>query len=225
MIEVIDLCKTFTSGRGNVTALEHLSFEVGMGAFFVVAGKSGSGKTTLLNCIGGLEKPDRGSIRCDGADIGALSRKSLARFQRQRLGFLFQQGNLLSYLTVGENLALPLALNGIGGRRRKARIDELLGAIGLPDLGPALPRELSGGETQRVAFARAIAHGPKLLLADEPTASLDSATGRHLIQTMAALSRSQQCTLLVASHDPEVICAADHRLALKDGRKEDSREV
>ncbi len=220
MIEVKALCKTFTSGRGKVTALENISFEVKAGENFVISGKSGSGKTTLLNCIGGLERPDRGSVLSDGVDINGLPRSDLAHFQRKQVGFLFQQGNLLSYLTVSENLALPLALNGIDGSRRRDRINELLNAIELPDLGSALPRELSGGETQRVAFARAIAHAPRILLADEPTASLDSATGRHLIQLMVSLGRHQQCTLLIASHDPEVIRAADHRLALKDGRKE-----
>ena len=220
MIDVRDLCKTFTSGRGKVTALEGISFRVDRGKNFIVAGKSGSGKTTLLNCIGGLETPDRGSIRCDGTDINGLTRKALSRFQREQVGFVFQQGNLLSYLTVSENLSLPLALNGVEAVGRKKRVQELLEAIGLPDHGAALPRELSGGETQRVAFARAIAHAPRILLADEPTASLDSVSGANLIRLMVSLSRRQQCTLLVASHDPEVIQVADHRYQLKDGRKE-----
>lgn len=220
MIEVQGLYKTFTSGRGKVTALEDLSISVAKGENFIVAGRSGSGKTTLLNCIGGLETPDRGSIRCDGVEIHRLSRRALARFQRERVGFVFQQGNLLSYLTVGENLALPLALNGVAAKERNMRVIALLETIGLPNHGPALPRELSGGETQRVAFARAIVHNPRILLADEPTASLDSATGAQLIGLMASLSRQRQCTLLVASHDPEVIHTADHLLQLKDGRKE-----
>lgn len=220
MIEVIALCKTFTSGRGQVAALDGISFDVNRGENVIIAGKSGSGKTTLLNCIGGLEKPDRGSIRSDGVDIHGLSRKGLARFQREQVGFLFQQGNLLSYLTVRENLALPLALNGIDGGRRRDRIDALLNAIDLPELGSALPHQLSGGEVQRVAFARAIAHTPRILLADEPTASLDSTTGRRLIQLMVSLGKRQHCTLLVASHDPEVIRTADHIVELKDGRKE-----
>ena len=220
MIEVQALYKSFTSGRGKVTALEGLSFKVAKGENFIVAGKSGSGKTTLLNCIGGLETPDSGAIRCGGVDIHRLSRKALARFQREQVGFVFQQGNLLSYLTVSENLALPLALNGIDADDRKRRVRELLETIGLPDHGAALPWELSGGETQRVAFARAIAHAPAILLADEPTASLDSATGAQLVQLMVSLSRQRRCTLLVASHDPEVIRTADHQLLLKDGRKE-----
>jgi len=220
VIEVVDLHKRYQSGRRMVTALEGLSFSVQTGESYIIAGKSGSGKTTLLNCVGGLEKPDQGLIRCDGTDIHRLSRRALARFQRERVGFVFQSGNLLSYLTVRENLAFPLALNGVNGLQRKKRIQELLESVELPGLGSALPSELSGGETQRVAFARAIAHNPAILLADEPTASLDSATGRRLIGLMVSLSRQQQCTLVAASHDPEVIRMADHRFQLKDGRKE-----
>lgn len=220
MIQVVDVFKAYVSGRGNVTALEGISFDVERGECFIVAGKSGSGKTTLLNCVGGLEKPDRGRIICAGMDLNLLSRGALSRFQRSHVGFVFQSGNLLSYLTVRENLAFPLALNGVDGTRRNRRVQELLELIELQDLGSALPRELSGGETQRVAFARAIAHNPAILLADEPTASLDSATAGLLIRLMIKLSRLHQCTLVVASHDPEVIQMADRRFQLRDGRKE-----
>ncbi len=220
MIEVVDLCKSYRSGRGTVSALKGITFDVQKAENFIIAGKSGSGKTTLLNCIGGLEKPDRGTIRCAGIDINRLSRRSLSRFQRERIGFVFQSGNLLSYLTVRENLSFPLALNGVDGVRAENRVAELLESIELPQMGTALPRELSGGETQRVAFARAIAHAPDILLADEPTASLDSASGRGLVRRMLFLSRRQQCTLVIASHDPEVIHMADHQIHLKDGRKE-----
>jgi putative ABC transport system ATP-binding protein len=220
VIAVVDLCKTFHSGRGTVRALENITLEVQKGESFIIAGKSGSGKTTLLNCIGGLEKPERGTVRCAGVDINRLSRKALSHFQRKRIGFVFQSGSLLSYLTVRENLAFPLALNGVGRKQRQKRVAELLDIIELPQLGSALPHELSGGETQRVAFARAIAHAPDILLGDEPTASLDTATGRRLIRLMVSLSRRQHCTLVIASHDPEVIQMADRRLHLKDGRKE-----
>lgn len=223
MIEVVDLCKTYTSGRGKVSALDGITFEVEKGETFIIAGISGSGKTTLLNCIGGLEKPTRGMIKCAGIDINRLSRRALSLFQRERIGFVFQSGNLLSHLTIAENLEIPLALNGSNSRLRKKRIEELLEMIGLPPaLGSALPRELSGGETQRVALARAIAHAPQILLADEPTANLDSVTGRGIIQLMVSLSRRDRCTLVVASHDPEVIRAGNHRFRLKDGRKETS---
>ena len=220
MIDVVELCKTYHSGRRTVSALESITFGVQKGESFIIVGKSGSGKTTLLNCIGGLEKPDRGTVRCAGFDINRLSRKELSRFRRERIGFVFQSGNLLSYLTVRENLVFPLALNGVNRIQTQKRVKELLEIIELPELGSALPHELSGGETQRVAFARAIAHTPNILLADEPTASLDTATGQRLVRLMVSLSRRQHCTLVIASHDPEVIHMADHRFKLKDGRKE-----
>ena len=139
-------------------------------------GKSGSVKTTLLNCAGGLEQPDRGIVRCFGMDIHSFSEKSLSLFQRKNIGFVFQFGNLLSYLTVFENISFPLALNGIEGKKREKRVMELLDKIELAESGPALPSELSGGEVQRVSFARAIAHFPKLLLADGLPATLPSST-------------------------------------------------
>jgi ABC-type lipoprotein export system ATPase subunit len=221
VIQVLGVSRTYRSGRGRVVALQDISFQVERGKSFILAGRSGSGKTTLLNCLGGLEKPDKGTIHCAGSDINALTRRELSLFQRKHLGFMFQAGNLLSYLSVRENLAFPLEMNRVSGAPRDKRIHWLLENIGLPDIGAALPRELSGGETQRVAFARAIAHSPAILLADEPTASLDSANGRQLIGLMLALTREQQCTLVVATHDPEVIGMADERLFLKDGRREE----
>jgi putative ABC transport system ATP-binding protein len=189
------------------------------GRFFVVAGRSGSGKTTLLNCIGTLEKPETGRIRCAGIDINHLSRRAAAKFRRKQTGFVFQSANLVSYLTVRENIALPLELNAWSNDARNRRVDALLDTVGLRGMGAAMPQELSGGETQRVAFARAIAHQPAILLADEPTASLDSATGRQLIQLMKALVSESTCTLIAATHDPELIAAASETLYLKDGRK------
>ncbi len=220
MIEVAGVCKTYRSGRGKVTALEGISFKIEKGACFAVSGKSGSGKTTLLYCLGGLEKPDRGRVTCARVEVSALSRSAVSRFQRKHVGFVFQFGNLISYLTVRENLAFPLALNGNPAAARERRIHELLDRVGLPGIGEALPGELSGGETQRIAFARAMAHSPTVLLADEPTASLDSTTGRELIRLMHSLSSEQGCTLIVATHDPEVIAMATGQLQLQDGHKE-----
>ena len=221
MIEICGITKTYESGRGKVTALETISFTVDRGKLFVIAGKSGSGKTTLLNCIGGLEKPDYGRITCAGTDVSTLSAAAVSHFQRKQVGFVFQFGNLISYLTVSENLSFPLELNGISGSARNRRVQALLDSIGLSSIGGALPHELSGGETQRVAFARAIAHSPPILLVDEPTASLDTINGRQLIHLMQQLITDQGCTLVVATHDPEVIERAADRLHLKDGRKEE----
>jgi ABC-type lipoprotein export system ATPase subunit len=221
VIQVSGICKTFRSGRGERVALKDISFIVEKGEGLIMAGKSGSGKTTLLNCIGGLEKPDQGFVRCGRVEIHSLSRKKLSNFQRRQIGFVFQAGNLLSYLTVRENIEFPLALNEIARPQRKCRVEELLESVGLKGAGSAMPFELSAGETQRVAFARAIAHSPSILLADEPTASLDSENGRQLIALMISLSRESNCTMVVATHDPEMICSAPNKIFLKDGQIEE----
>jgi putative ABC transport system ATP-binding protein len=218
MIQVKAVTKAFRSGRGRIRALDDVSFFIETGWFTAVIGKSGSGKSTLLNCIGGLEAPDNGTIDCFGTVVSSLSARELSRFQRREVGFVFQQGNLLSYLTVAENIGFPLALNGLDGSRRSNRISALLDRIGLPSAANALPRELSTGEAQRVALARAIAHHPKILLADEPTANLDTATGRKAVQLMRELGRDHGCTIIMATHDNEITATADSVIHLKDGR-------
>jgi putative ABC transport system ATP-binding protein len=218
LVRVQGVGKIYQSGRRRVEALCNVSCAVEEGSALAVVGKSGSGKTTLLNCIGGLERPDQGSIICLGHDIHALSRRSLSLFQRQHLGFVFQFGNLLSYLTVYENIGFPLALNGVTGKESDERVLGLLERVGLRDSQHALPGELSGGEVQRVSFARAVAHRPQILLADEPTASLDSSTARDLVQLMLEVMREQASSLIVSTHDPVVIDLADNILHLRDGR-------
>lgn len=220
-IDVQGVSKSYRSGRGRVAALSDVSLRVAAGGALAVLGRSGSGKTTLLHCIGGLERPDAGRVFCAGTAVHTLGPGALARFQRRRVGFVFQAGNLLSFLTVRENLALPLELNGILGRERDRRVAALLETVGLPGVGAALPRELSGGETQRVAFARAIAHGPAILLADEPTASLDSETGERLIGSMLEWATGHAATLVVATHDPDVVARVTAAIRLKDGRLEE----
>jgi ABC-type lipoprotein export system ATPase subunit len=220
MIEILAVSKKYNSGRGHITALADISFSVEKGQSSILAGKSGSWKTTLLNCIGALEQPDSGRIFCNGRNICTLGRRQRALFQRREIGFVFQAANLLPWLTVAENLQFPLELNGIRDNRQKQRIDELLATFDLSGYDKALPDELSGGETQRIAFARAIAHKPALLLADEPTASLDSATGNQLIQLMLSLCAHQHTTLIIATHDPELMEMTDHKIYLKDGRME-----
>ena len=212
------ISKEFLSGRGRIQALLDVSFSIETGKTLAVVGKSGSGKTTLLYCVGGLERPERGKVSCFGVDIHSLSGKALCLFQRRNAGFIFQYGNLLSYLTVCENIGFPLTLNGIRGKRKEKRTQELLERIGLHDAGAALPHELSGGEAQRVSVARAIAHSPKMLLADEPTASLDSTTGLNLIELMFDMGKEQGCTTIVSTHDPEIIDLADVNIQLRDGK-------
>jgi len=217
MIALDAVTKSFRSGRGEVKALGGVSFSLGDGAFAAVVGKSGSGKSTLLGCIGGLERPDHGSILCFGTPIHSLDGRGLSLFQRRHVGFVFQRGNLLSYLTVSENIGFPLTLNRVADGERKKRIDELLDRIGLTGAAKALPHELSGGETQRVAVARAIAHRPKMLLADEPTANLDSATGRRVVALMRKMGRAFGCSVIMATHDTDIIDASDTVLHLRDG--------
>jgi putative ABC transport system ATP-binding protein len=217
MLEVTGISKQYLSGRGRVQALTGITFRMEKGGNLALVGKSGSGKTTLMNCIGGIERPDAGKVVIEGQEIQSLSERALCLFQRQHIGFVFQHGNLLSFLTAAENIALPLNLNGVDGRSRNRRVSELLELLGLPEIGAAMPYELSGGEMQRVAVARALAHNPSLLLADEPTANLDSATGIGIMQMMIALTRSQGCTLIMATHDLELIALADRSIRLRDG--------
>ena len=218
MIQVAAVTKLFRSGRGSITALHDVSFTIPASTFTTVLGKSGSGKSTLLACIGGLEPPNQGEITCFGTPLYHLSGRELGLFLRRHVGFVFQQGNLLSYLTVADNIGFPLSLNGVGAQQRSRRIDELLDRIGLSSAAKALPHELSSGETQRVAMARAIAHNPRMLLADEPTANLDTETGRQVVELMRAMGRDHGCTILMATHDLEMTSMADAVIYLKDGR-------
>jgi len=218
MLEVAAISKQYLSGRGHVQALTGVSFRMEKGTNLALVGKSGSGKTTLMNCIGCIEKPDTGRVLLDGCKLQSLSERALCLFQRRHIGFVFQHGNLLSFLTVAENIAFPLNLNGIDVRTRNRRVAELLELIGLPGIGAAMPYELSGGELQRVAVVRAVSHNPSLLLADEPTANLDSATGIGIMEMMIALTRSQGCTLIMATHDVELIALADRSIRLRDGQ-------
>lgn len=218
MISVNEISKWFRSGRGRIKALNQISFSAESGSITAVMGKSGSGKSTLLYCLGGLLRPDTGTVTCDGIILNHLKQKTLSRFQRRWLGFVFQQGNLLSYYTVFDNIAFSMRLNGIDAKERERRVGRLLQRIGLSGAQKALPSELSVGQAQRVAAARAVAHYPKLLIADEPTASLDSETSRQLIQLLTGMSKAQQCTLIFSTHDPELLQLADQFVYLKDGR-------
>jgi putative ABC transport system ATP-binding protein len=218
MLEIIDISKQYLSGRGHVQALKGISFCMERGRNLALVGKSGSGKTTLMNCIGGIEKPDTGKVIIDGCEIQSLTERVLCLFQRRNIGFVFQHGNLLSFMTVAENIAFPLNLNGVNAHTRDRRVAEMLDLIGLPDIGAAMPFELSGGELQRVAVARAVSHHPNLLLADEPTANLDSATGIGIMKMMIDLTRRENCTFIMATHDQELIALADQSIRLRDGK-------
>lgn len=217
MIQLYSVTKEFRSGRGYIQAIRDVSLVIETGDAVAVIGKSGSGKTTLLNCIGGLERPEKGKVISFDSDIYALSARNLSLFQRRNIGFVFQHGNLLSYLTVYENIAFPLILNGIKRPMIMKRVIELLDKIGLTDAGAAMPHELSGGEIQRVSVARAIAHLPRTILADEPTASLDTATGKSLVKLLFDMGRDNGCTMILSTHDPNVSALADGIIEIRDG--------
>ena len=217
MIQLDGVSKKFRSGRGYIQAIRDVSAVIETGSAVAIVGKSGSGKTTLLHCIGGLERPDQGKVISLDLDIYALSARRLSLFQRQNIGFVFQHGNLLSYLTVYDNIAFPMLLNGMQKKMIMKRVRDLLEKIGLPGAGAAMPNELSGGEIQRVSVARAIAHRPQTLLADEPTASLDTATGKSLVKLLFDMGRDSGCTMILSTHDPEVSGMSDRVIEFRDG--------
>ncbi|MDM0116500.1 ABC transporter ATP-binding protein [Variovorax sp. J22R133] len=200
-----------------VSALRHVDLTVRSGLVTVICGASGSGKTTLLNLIGGLDRPSSGSIQVAGKDIGAMDDNALSDFRARSLGIVFQNFNLLPVLTAFENVEYPLVLVGRERRQRHQRVRELLHAVGLADKAGSRPGELSGGQRQRVAIARALAAGPQIVLADEPTANLDSQTGAQIIALMRSLQREQQVSFIISSHDAQVIEAADDLIRIKDG--------
>ncbi|HRR83115.1 MAG TPA: ABC transporter ATP-binding protein [Planctomycetota bacterium] len=210
--------KQFGAGHAAVVALRGVSLRVPEAALAVVAGPSGSGKTTLLHLVGGIEAPTAGRVEAAGLDLTGRSERALSRYRRQRVGFVFQQFNLLGDLTVRENIELPLALNGFPNRA--TRVAVLLDRLGLSDRARAFPRELSAGEQQRVAIARGIAHHPALLLADEPTANLDTANAREVIALLGELNREERLTILLTTHDPGVIEHIPRRIFLHDGALE-----
>lgn len=218
MIRTDNVTKAYVSSRGLVPVVNGVSLDVKAGQSLALMGRSGSGKTTLLYLIGGLERPDSGDIICLDQPVHSLTGRGLANFLRKNVGFLFQFGNLLSYLTVAENVAFPLRLNDAPASERERRVQELLEIIGLAPAAQALPRELSGGEIQRVAFARAVAHRPRILLADEPTSSLDSGTANTLMDLMFRIGREEGRTTVVATHDSAVTALADRTVHLKDGK-------
>lgn len=217
MIVASDLYKSYTSGRGEIRALRGVSFAIPSGAVAVFAGRSGSGKTTLLHIVAGLEKADAGRVACLGVDVSALNGRRLSMFLRRQVGFVFQRGNLLSHLSVAENIALPMRLNGYDDKTIAARSATLLDRVGLPGVANAMPAELSGGELQRVSVARATAHHPALVLADEPTASVDSATGGLVTDLLVGLAKEAGSTVVIATHDKDVMQRGDLILRIEDG--------
>jgi putative ABC transport system ATP-binding protein len=216
MIQIRDLGMRLASGGRPVTILDDVSFDVPAGQVVAISGPSGSGKSTLLGLIAGLDRPTAGSIRVAGVEVTALGEVALAHFRRDTIGYVFQSYHLIPTLTATENVAVPLELAGAADAL--ARAQELLEAVGLAERGHHYPVQLSGGEQQRVALARAVALRPPLLLADEPTGNLDSATGDQIIGLMLSLNRARGSTLLLVTHDPALTVHAERIIALRDGR-------
>ena len=219
MLKVANVSRTFQSGGGTVTAVDGVSFDVPEGQFVSIIGKSGSGKTTLLSLLGTLEKPTVGKIEIDGNDVTKLGDHALTGHRRKKIGFVFQAYNLIPNLTALENVMLPLSFEGTRGAAAKKRAGELLDQVGITgDKQGRKPGRLSGGEQQRVAIARALANKPSLVLADEPTGNLDSETGKMIFDLLHNLSRTQNTTIVVVTHDLSIAGKTDKSFRLADGK-------
>lgn len=220
VVDVAGAHRHYVTRAGTVRALDGVDLIVQRGEFMAIAGPSGSGKTTLLNLIGGLDSPTDGRVVVAGRDVGEMSSAGRAELRRDHIGFVFQAYNLIPVLTVLENVEYVMLLQGrTQSERRKAAV-AVLEEVGLGDKLDRRPAELSGGQQQRVAVARAIASGPALVLADEPTANLDTATGDALLDTMQALNREHGTTFVFSTHDPKVMQRASRLVRLRDGRIE-----
>lgn len=210
--------KTYQAERISVPALRGVDFVVTAGEFVALAGPSGSGKTTLLNIVGGLDQADGGEVWVAGQNLRALSRRQLAQLRLQHCGFVFQTYNLIPVLTAFENAEFTLLLQGVPARQRREKVERLFAEIGLSGLEDRRPAELSGGQQQRIAVARAMATDPALVLADEPTANLDSATAAALLDVMEQLNRTHGTTFIFSTHDPQVMARARRVVRLRDGQ-------
>ena len=219
IVSVKDAVKNYTLGKVVVPALRGVTLEVGAGEFMSIAGPSGSGKTTLLNLIGCVDTPTSGTVEVAGKNTRELSERQLTDLRLNTIGFIFQSFNLVAVLTVFQNCELPLLLQkSIGAPERKRRVEELLDKVGLRDHEKHRPGELSGGQRQRVAIARALVTRPQLVLADEPTANLDSVTGQNILDLMKDLNRTQGTTFIFSTHDAKVMSYANTIVRLADGK-------
>jgi len=210
--------KTYRQGEEDIVGLDGVSIDVGEGSFVCLRSPSGGGKTTLLNVMGGLDRPDRGEIYVADERIDNLSKGLLANIRLQKIGFVFQAYNLIPVLTARENVEFVLNLQGIQGIERKRRADDALDEVGLAGLGDRRPARMSGGQQQRVAVARAIVSRPAIVLADEPTANLDSDSARHLMQLFVQINESRGTTFIVATHDELVMGFAKRLVRMLDGK-------
>ena len=220
VVALNQVSKTYHLDAIDVPALAGIDLQIRPDCFTVISGASGSGKTTLLNVIGCIDQPDSGEVVVAGEPVQKLSDDALSDFRARHIGFVFQNFNLLPVLTAYENVEYPLLLSKVAGPERKRRVDAMLEAVGLSDRAGNYPGQLSGGQRQRVAIARALAPSPQLVLADEPTANLDSVTGASIIALMREMQRDLHVSFVFSSHDPKVLAAADDAVMIRDGRIE-----
>jgi putative ABC transport system ATP-binding protein len=219
IVSVENVTKVYMLGKTEVPAVRDVTLEVGEGEFLAIAGPSGSGKTTLLNLVGCVDTPTSGTVVVNGHDTGRLSERALTDLRLRTIGFIFQSFNLVPVLSVFQNVEFPLLLQGtLGKRERQARVVALLEAVGLAEHTRHRPSELSGGQRQRVAIARALVTRPRLVLADEPTANLDSRTGEAIIDLMREMNRRDGTTFIFSTHDPRVMSHANAIVRIADGR-------
>ncbi len=223
IVECTDVNKTYQQGQVQIDALKDVSFCIETGAFVALAGPSGSGKTTLLNLIGGLDSADSGDITVDGNPFGQMSQSQLAKLRLYKVGFVFQAYNLIPVLSAAENVEFVMLLQGIPVSERKQRARAILDEVGLGGKYDRRPAQLSGGQQQRVAVARAIVSNPSIVLADEPTANLDSKTGKGLLEIMKKMNLEKQITFIFSTHDKMVMDYARRLILLQDGRLADDR--
>ena len=217
LIRLDQVSKTYLMGAAQVPALHEVTLSIEAGEFTALTGPSGSGKSTLLNVCGLIDQPDSGTISIDEQATGQLTEKELTLIRREKIGFVFQGFNLVPVMTAYENVEYPLFLAGAGLKERRERVREILSRVGLSELAQRRPDELSGGQRQRVAIARALVKQPRLVVADEPTANLDSATATQIIDLMHELGRSHGTTFLIATHDARVTSRCDRSIVLTDG--------
>ena len=221
-ITVTDLAKSYRVGRQTIPALDGVSLDIFAGEFVAITGASGSGKSTLLQLIGGLDKPSTGQILINDQPLSRLSDRQLSRFRSREIGFVFQSFYLQPFLTLSANLEIPAMFARVKPKQRRARAQEIAELVGLADRMHHLPRELSGGQIQRAAIARALFNRPNILLADEPTGNLDSANSDRIIDLFHQIRRALGTTVVIVTHNPDIAAAADREIRLKDGRIADA---
>jgi len=220
LINTVTLSRFFGTGEATVKALDEVSLSIEPGEFTAIVGPSGSGKSTLLHLIGGLDKPDAGTVALNGTNIADMSGNKLSDFRRDNIGFVFQAYNLIPVLSAAENIEYIMLLQGITAVKRRIRVKEMLDIVGLAGMENRRPAQLSGGQQQRVAVARAMASNPSIILADEPTANLDSKTGISLLNVMKELNQNRNMTFVFSTHDQKIIERARRLVYLRDGKIE-----